>query len=301
MARAETLPYRTIREDRVRSFWYEGEVESDKALPEAVPGWDPATCIAVTVAADIDIDGALSDLGLDKSTPLVVGLTWSSAGTRMRGLGVRRPITSTDASTQEFTLTCEIPGEHLAESVDVSLLIALGAASNFTDPLAPSRPGARLWEQTHTVTLSGSGGRFPMQWVDFGEIALPEGAAWYLDWDPSDLHRRAGNGICLYLNSGHDRLRDALEASDPEEKDQLLFDFLRFDVGRSLIVGALLNEDLNVDRSKFEDSTLGDIVCRLIETLFHDYELSSLMQKAREDRSRMDALLQERLGLPEAF
>ncbi|MGI8774075.1 MAG: hypothetical protein ACR2KQ_03505 [Actinomycetota bacterium] len=301
MARLESVPYKIIRDDRVRAFWYEGDVESGRALPESLPAWDPDTPVSVAITADIDVAGGLADVGLDGSEPLVAALVWSSPGSRMRGMGDRAVITASTEGHQSVSLRCDIPGQHLADSVELTLLLALEQMPAEAAPLAPSRCGSRLWSDSRSITLAGEAGRFPMQWVDFEQIALPQNAAWYLDWDPNDLHRGTGNSLCLYLNSKHDGLRAALEAGDPDEKAQLLFDILRFDVGRSMLIGALQNDELIEDRERFDEGTLGDTIGRLIDTLFHDHDRETLMQKAKHDRARFDALVQDRLRLAAAF
>lgn len=298
MPRVESLPYRTVREDRVRAFWYLGLNGTGHELPERLSGWDPVRPVEATVKAEIDVEGALADVGLDRPDNVVVALVWSSSGTRMRGCAEKTSLRA-DPQQQSLTLECSIPGEQLAESVDLSVLVVLAEPLIGAPPLTPRRAGARLWSQTRNVALSNQIGRFPMQWVDFGEAGLPADASWYLDWQPRDLHRRVDNGLCLLLNSKNEWLQTALRESETEDdRLSLLTRMIRYDVGRTMLMRALHNDELVEDPESFERGTLGATISYLIAALFHDYDLESLAARARRDPGRFEALLQDRLRFP---
>ena len=76
------LPYRRASPSRVSTRW----ALRPATQADLIPDWDPNTSIAVSVDANIDIQGVLADTDLPPEAPLAVSLTWSSPATNASGL-----------------------------------------------------------------------------------------------------------------------------------------------------------------------------------------------------------------------
>ncbi len=299
MPRVQTAPFRRAGGQRVAiSGWYRTDTVPAEAMPEALPDWDQATLVQTRVAVAVDARGVAEDCDLAPESRIRVALHWRSRrGTELRGRGAHLDL-ACDAGTQSLTLNADVPGSLLAGEIELTVTLTSTAESIATSSLAPNRPGALLWRTSRNLRLEGSASRFPMEWADFSASpALPDGAAWYLNWDTSDLGDSLTGGVRLYLNRAHPLFSQIAEHTASEDLERAAYESLFFDVGRALITGALRDAEFLREPESYSDDSIGATVRRLLNLHFPGESFGALADLLKQQPGRFEALLQERLRL----
>ena len=126
------------------------------------------------------------------------------------------------------------------------------------------------------VSLEGDMSKFPVTNADFGLMPGRDAkSAWYLDWDPKDLHAPLLNGVQLFVNDAHPIVAQAVTTGSELEGAQYIRDALKLDVARTLIAGALTNPDFDFD-TDFEEDMVGAVLQRLLRSVFPRRNLNEL-------------------------
>jgi hypothetical protein len=297
-------PFRRVRRSLPVVDWTLADGEGNyRPWADTLPDWDPAATIRPAVQVTIQRDQIVEESGVGLDPKLRLGLCWHSRGSQVRGDGgsmlLQRPEAPGEPETH--TLTCAVPGGELASSVDFRVVLALESPGERSTPLSAQRAGSVLWDEERRIRLEGAGGRFPMVWTDF-ERDLPSSrdAAWHLDWDPAALDEDVFRGPCLWLNRSHPRVREAVENPGAEGSRDII-EMIHFDVGRSLIVGALRNEDFVRSPEDFSSGSVGWAVAALIRSAFPGIDVSELASRMREAPVRFEYELQHGLRFLQAL
>jgi hypothetical protein len=293
MAVVKAYPYLLPSPERIEvTDWRQNVDGEDRPLPLLLLHWDPGMTLHVMATVAIDLEGVRSDCLLAPEDLLRLVILWNSPGTGLRGRGkyidLKAPLSF------PVTLDLIVEGQLLADRIrfEACLVLAHGN-SNFT--LAPQRPGSILWREEKTVILEGMASRFPTELIDFIENPyLPDDASWLLEWDAEDLNQMAYGNMRLLINAGNNRVKRAVTESNPE--DEVIRDIIRFDVGRTLIFGALENDTFVQSPESYMDGSVGTYARRLIRTLFPDEEnLEGVALMFQQNKSFFECELQSRL------
>jgi hypothetical protein len=268
--------------------------------PRSLPDWDPDAAVHAAVTVRTSWDQVQDETGLAANATVRLGLSWYCRGTQVRGRGSVVELTRATAE-QEWQLSCTVPGSELGGTVDFQIAVVLRDPGSGTDPLSARYPGSVLWETWESLDLEGSGGRFPMVWIDFkASPGLPDNAAWSLEWDPYALEEEVLRGPRLYLNKSHEQLKEAIERPRSEASAPIL-EMLYFDVGRALITGALRNEDFVCHSREYESGSVGRAVNELIQNIFPGHTIESLRHRMEGEPIRFERDLQHGLRILQAL
>jgi hypothetical protein len=297
MARIKAFPYILPQNEHIRTIeWLQRVGDEDIPLQEILPHWDPGMALQVSVKVEAKVDGIRSDCRLAPDDSLRAVVVWHSLGTNLRGCGSYVELNGTHSSLP-LNLTLTLPGELLADRVRVEAQLILAGPGKSSFQLSPRHPGSILWREEKMIILEGLGSRFPIELIDFAESSwLPENASWFLDWDDSDLEQMALRSMRLFLNARNVRVRRAVAES--LSIDEAIREIIQFDVGRTMIIGALENEMFaqNPDYS-YVDGSVGSYARRLIRTLFPNENWEGIIHLYRQNRSRFECELQDRFRL----
>jgi hypothetical protein len=261
-----------------------------------LPDWDPATPLDIAITAELDMGSIQQECGLTTADTLRLAIVWHSAGTGLRGRGDIYDIQGI-ADTIRVELGLSIAGALLADRIRVSTQLVLANEPSLRQSNIVARhPGSLLWSEERTVILEGKDSRFPTELITFADSSwLPERAAWFLDWEPDDLHLPVLGHVRLFINADHSSVSRAVTQALPEDED--IRSAIRFDVGRTLILTALADDDFVGSYKKYDDSSIGAAIRRLLQGLFPFETIESLAMKRRTQASRFECLLQARLDL----
>jgi len=298
VTRVESLPYLVPAPERVRAgAWQLAARGEMKDLPEILLHWDPNTPVAVSRHLEVDLAGLLTDCDLASATVRAV-LAWHCPGTMLRGTSTLHTLATPDGTA---SLTVAIQGQDLAQSVILETQLVL-CEGNPRSALAPHHLGAVLWRDTHELTLEGIGTRFPVELCDFGGRSwLPEGAAFYLDWDPGDLEQPVMGRVRLLVNTKNDSVREAVESCSAvgteSPSTRPILSAIYHDVGRVMIMGALANDDFVARAAQYPEGSVGRIIWRLLKSVIPNLDLEAASAQSRKEPFLFECKLQEHLQL----
>ena len=272
---------------------------SHVTLGEIWPAWDCSTFIEVSRSIAIDVAALWTECLLNEKDGIRLAPAWHCKQTSLRGCG--KPIDfGLQSEKKTVQVDLKIDGNLLAGNVLLKTQLILSATQRATrNPLAAKFSGSVLWEDSQVIQLDMKT-RFPIDIVDFSsnESGLPGDGGWYISWISEALDQSIYSGMRLYINSSHPKIIKAVQArpSGNDFEDMAILSFLYFDIGRTLITGALKNDEFVNGREEYGGETIGCAIQRLISsTLKRDARQLREMMIERPDE--FNCFLQDRLKL----
>ncbi len=259
-----------------------------------LPNWDPAVPLQASINVDINGKRILEDCGLTPDAEISIAAIWSCEGTMLRGVGSKIKI-SYETNVKEYDLRVEIEGLKLSKWVDLSVHLVLISPNIVKRPFAAKYTGSILFQSSpFRVYLQGEGARFPIEVIDFGNTQYPNDAGWAIFWDPFNLHQTALGDLRLYINSRHERVRNA--ASENRSEDYDLRESIRFDIARLLIQGALNNDDFVENPDQYEPDSIGAVIRNMLQNYFPQVSTPDLRDEIQHSLT-FNTKLQDKLRL----
>lgn len=256
-------------------------------LPQAVPRWDYATELTFQRRLEIDEDGIRTDCQLPASAVLGVAVTWHATGTNHRGA-----FPSVDIRNGVSAMMATLPGGELGGQLHLRTAVILLEDVKEAGPLSPRRAGSILWTDIISTHLEGEGSMFPTEEIDFGRAGIaPATAAWYLDWNPVELHVATLGSVRLYINSGHEQVRRAAATPNADAVSSAITSAMLYDLFRQLIEGALDNEDFD-DNAGYAPGTIGATLRTALRMAFGREPAETVRALRRTSRSDFEARIQ---------
>lgn len=295
MARQFAPPYLRPDEERFApEHWLLGR--EGVPVEDHIPDWDYQRDFVLSRTVTVDLDGIREDCSLGKKSRVRLAAGIYCPQTRCRKYGPPRDLTLRGQETAEVQVS--VAGEDVSGSIEavaeMTLLDSGGAGSS----LAPSRPGARLWEETRSLNLEGSGSRFPVELIAFESAAgLPDNAGWQVDWGSQDLDRPAMGTLRLLVNADREKVAGAVLDPERDEESRSVVSAIRYDVARRLIFSALRNDDFCERFPDFPEHSLGAALADLISLHFGSGNLDALMRQARHQAERLDTRVQDAMHI----
>jgi len=293
------LPFLRPESDAIRVV--EANIHCRGAAPkgwlDSLDTWDPSTAVDISIKTEINPRQVFWDCGFDSHAVVRMVIVWSSSDTSLRGRGESRDFNLSNSSDEieTLSLSCVLEGSQLAGTLTVGVQLVLVDAGPSQFSLTPKLPGTLLWSDTRATRLEGAETRFPVEITDFAKLGwLPEGASWHVSWNTDDLHSMALGSVILQINESNLRIVEAVTQAQPVDEARLITEVIEFDVARSLIEGALSNEDFVNSPNQYEEGTLGETLRRLINSLFTGDSMRALAIRLREYPSLFDSELQAR-------
>jgi hypothetical protein len=256
----------------------------------SLPDWDYTTAVVARRELDIDVAGLRADCGLDEAALAVVVL-WRSTRTGLHGAIAGGDV---DEGRSTSLLEVDLEGLELGGTLHLTTRIVLGTAIA-PRPLTAHLPGTILWQDHSRIALEGAAARFPMETVDFQAARLPAAAAaWYLDWPREHLEEPTLGAMRLFLNSRHPTVSALISGSLETEAAAAVVSTMRFDVARTLVVGALEDEEFR-DGPDYPEGSVGASMRRLLRVHWPGETTTSLYAQLRSRPDAFFSSLQERL------
>lgn len=296
MGEIKSYPYLTPSAAAIviRQEWqlYDDELIVEPA--QFLSTWNPALMIEAEIVLSVDLDVVLRECQLSNDARLRVVTGWRSSGTMLRGNGQSADVLASN-SNQDIRLRVEADGRHVLHDVFLFAGLILVSVGSTANPLAPRLPGAILWQNEKRLVLNAVDLQFPTEIVNFSERSwpVPEYAAWYLQWDPTDLHQLVFGDVRLYLNSRHPLVLGALSGN--QNVTDTMQNFVFFDLARTLIRGALSNPEFVADPNQFPEDTIGAVIRDILAHQFPDYSVKAL-HTMLADPALFEAYLQHHLN-----
>jgi len=291
------VPFRRPIPSLIRADEWQVLSEEPQLLPEFLPHWDYNTELSIARTLAVDVEGVLAACGLGQSERLKIAVVWSSPGSFLRGL-LCSVVLEAGGGSAEVALRGVLKGGEAVGSVRIDTLLLLGREQSSAQLLSPTRAGSILWHDTVTVAVEGRAPRFPIEIIDFSSVSwAPTGAAWLLNWNPFDLHQPFLGAVRLFINSGHETVVRAASGAVADTEAAAIRSAIFFDTGRTIIRGALSNEEFVAQPHGYDRGSIGSAAAQLIESLFPGDSPLALKNMMTERAEYFDSLLQSKLDL----
>jgi hypothetical protein len=269
--------------------------DGDELLGGRIEHWDPELRLGLDRTVTVDLGALLSETGIDSAADLALAAAWRSTRTRLRAAGTIVALHDRDGDA--VTLAIEVPGRLTGGSLQLETMVVRTTAPTADAPLVARRPGSILWRDAVAVELEGQAARFPTSVVDFETIpGLDPDASWALEWSPNDLDQPVLGGLRVLVNARRDAIVAAAGwRSDPASL--AIRSMIFFDVARSLVTGALANEEFVTGGREFEPDTVGRMLSDLLDRFWPGAAPAVLARRMAETPHRFESELQARTGL----
>lgn len=286
-------PYLQPPEDSVDAGLWNGALGAP--LEAVLEHWDPFTVVELSRIVTVDTDAVRDACQLGPDAAFALSVSWWSSTTRLSG-GPSPTELGDLPGLLRVDLAQSLPGDRIGGRVDLRTRLVLRHPGLQPSPISPTEAGTVLWRDETAVAVEGSAARFPVTALDFSQTVFSDGAAWALEWEADDLARPLLGGLRLLLNSAHPQLTEAL-GSPTDPRTAVLQSFITFDVARTLVHGALSNDDFTAAPHSYDEGTVGRAAADLIDSCWQAVPASSLAQRLRDNPARLDTSLQAYLGL----
>lgn len=265
-------------------------------LEPRLPHWDPDLKLRLDRDVAVDLDLLLASTRTGAADELALTCVWKSDRTRLRGTGMTVPLSGRDGRVT-VSLSVDVDGHAAGGGLELETLLVRATDVNAPSPVSASRAGSILWSDRVSVALEGDAARFPVTVLDFdGVPGLDPGAPWALEWDPQDLDQPVLGAMRLLVNS-RDPVAVEAVGDTPGEEGRLIASVIRFDVARSLVHGALGNEEFVAGRGGFEPDSVGRMLADLLERYWPGSEPELLRSRLSTVSHRFESELQAAAGL----
>lgn len=278
--------------------WHVQTDDGLQPLPRVLPHWDYNQRLLLTRTIELDLDAVLSACRLSRDDTLSLVAVWTCPGTALRGKLSAVNVDAREPRGTQILLQGMVDGHALSGELWIETNLVLLKRRADGSPLAATRAGSILWQDASSVMLEGEAPRFPVEVVDFAHtLWAPAGAAWYLSWNPHDLRQPFLGAVRLMINSGSPSVVKAVARDDPDPAGQAIRSTIHFEVGRTLVRGALLNEEFRSHPESFPEGTVGRALWRLLSLLFPGDSPEGLKNMMEQRPEYFDSVLQEKLQL----
>jgi hypothetical protein len=289
------LPYLTPSKDRIHAAaWIN---EEGLTLGDALEAWDYNSRITLARKVIVDTFNICGDCGLGHGAVFRLSVTILSKGSGVRTRCFHQDIYHSK-SPEQVSIQSDIGNTSLTGSAVVTTLLTLVSSGGTLGDFSPTKAGSMLWRDDHEILLEGGGSKFPMEVVDFQATGwLPEDAPWYLDWEPDFLDHPFMGSVRLLINAAHERMMKAVSSNMPDNEDQAILSTLYYDTGRSLIEGALENQDFVDDVRDWPEGSTARVLADLLSVFFPGESYTTLKHRMSGDAEVFGATLRGRFRL----
>lgn len=287
-------PFRTIPQDMIEcSQWSLIDTSDVMPLLTKIEHWDYDTKIKLERSISFNAIKCLKSLGLDNAdTKLKLIVIVVTGPTGSRWVGYQKEINY--MSNFSNGISFEIDSEKLAGAITLITEITLVDAGTNSEKLSATKPGSRLWTETHKIDIEGISARFPMDILDFEKSLASLGislAPWYLQWNVDHLESNFVGNVVLYLNSKQKGFIEKVQTEDP-----VVIQWLRLDLIRQMCSVAIEQDDFKENFHGYQDGSIGGTIRDWIILAFENMSIEVISAMYQSQRSRFESSIASVFG-----
>lgn len=249
-------------------------------------GWDYHNSISAMRSLEVFPQKLANTLEIPVSGHLRVVVSWnSSLGPLLGGATAFSEIPLSE-SYAEIPLSLEIPGANAGGTLSLSTLICLGKGCN-------GRIGTEIWSDQFAIPLDQLAPRIPVAIVHFSEFPgrFPKSSAlWSVEVMPEGYNLPVSTGVQIFLNAAQTEFITRIS----ETGDEFSQTWFNYEVGRSLILRAILDEVFDLE-AEYEAGSVGRSLVTKIKALYPGLSQEALRAQAITQPHEFDATLQAHL------
>jgi hypothetical protein len=263
---------------------------------DRIDHWDPVTDLMLSRALVVDVDAVRDQCGLGPDASLAVVTSWRSPRRTRLGHSSQPVELGALSGLLNVPVTLSAKGPETGGRIDLTTRLVLRSPGAEASPISPKRNGTILWTETQRVTLEGSAARFPVTAVDFTDLVrVPDGAAWFVEWDPRDLDAPVLGGLRLLINSAHPRIVNSVRTASDDPAAVVVRSLMMGDVARHLVRAALDDDDFVSQPDGYTEESVGRLLADLIATIWPGVPIGSVRTRAANEPARVEAEIQAAL------
>lgn len=260
--------------------------------PASVVGlpWETSTAITVTGDVHVDLDASRQRARLAADATLEVALeVWCDTT-----LWSAVDVVPVEPGGQAVPCVVVPPGSTYGRLRYRALLVLTNPGSAPLSPRAATEPGSILTSgPIASEQLTGDGGQFPSEVVDFDQVGFPRDARWVLRMDHDDPSDPVLGTTCLLLNAlapGVGLLRQVNDESDARARQVLGRALRRYVVGR--LVREALSDERYLAGEEWPEDSVGALVDGVTRRSMGGRSIEELRSLAESDPDRLELLVQ---------
>jgi len=192
-------------------------------------------------------------------------------------------------SKRENCVNVTFGGSELGGTLQINTRILLMDPGEVGNRLTPKLTGTILWQDRFSTRLEGSGSLFPIEVIDFESAGLPDGSAWLLEWDPSNLNSATLGSLRLFVNKNHENVLSAFTGNS--ESKQLILSAAKYDALRTLIDSALEHSEFD-PHADYPPGTVGNTIRTAVQIAFPAQTVGNIRGLRAQDSGEYLARIQ---------
>jgi len=298
--------YKTVPEGIVQVGWK----VYGRSIPESgeIKSWRKNLDLVVTTELYINTEEL--DKYIYQNCDISFYVVWNSIS-RMNGTSLQGCSFSckyehaTDEKVKEYSFLSTIPGDKIAGSVELSLIVAVSNIAGQIDltNLATAK-GSIIYQTTEIVHLEGGQALFPVKAIAFSQKSgIARKSLYYLKKKYTDLDSNFNATYKLFFNTEHPLFKRINSDVENDLATSYLLKMIMFDVYRTIVYDALDNEHgLNdfVDSVDFDSATVKAVYSKILSEIREKYlpekdldALKIMAHGSENDRNFLHTAIQE--------
>ena len=270
-------------------------MEDGTEVPRLHVDWDPATRVALHRKLVISGRTLAGNCQLEPSTGCVLGCVWEGAATRLRGTGSKAAF-DLDSDAREALVSVDIPGRLLGGTLSLRTVLSV-IGPRPSGELGAAQPGEILWTDRKRVVLEGEDSRFPVNVVDFSQVAtLQSSAGWMLTWQSRNFEEPFGASLRLLLNRAEPRVQDAVVTGSDSEAAQAIRRNIQVDTARTLVAYGLGSQEFIDGSADYVEGSVGRAIVELVGQVFGSMDIGAVCAMRDEQPGEFEARIQAHLA-----
>jgi|SRR5690625_303473 len=299
-------PYRTpadtpfLRDSSWRVTFSGEEQFGYQVLGRHLEGWDANARITLERQVNIDVATLLAVCGLDESdVSLEAAVIGSTGNGRIREVLWRKVLSHGQVAELDIQLTFGEPVHDgirgrgaLSRNLRLDTVIALQHHHGLPPPFTATRPGSRLWTESHTTNLEGSQPRLTVVAVSFREhfpFFRIGHADYYISLEQiSSLESAFLDRAVIYVNTESVEFVQRLSAQDPQVLEALYRALMS-----KLAAHVFLNDlDRDSDMANSGSGTAGAVLMEILTGAFPEESPETVRSIFHAEPGRFFATIQ---------
>jgi hypothetical protein len=290
-----SLPFRTAVEGNCElSPWHYRASNGDfLRLEDSIPNWDYLRPLDLVRRASISGEALFTTCGLDSTSRVQLVVSVHCPASRFREVVFRSSIL--ESASVDIEIQFSVAGEQLADRAEVETEIILLQPSGKRSQFVAHLRGSRLYAESCTVELEGTGSRMPTELLSFSErlawLSSPR-APWYVECRDADLRAPVMREVRVFINEDESAFADSAVKGNP-----IVVSLIGADIARRILLSALSDDDFLSAHEDYPTGSIGEVAKHLVGLCFPVHSPIEVRTLAQDRPAHFDAMILSALNV----
>jgi len=287
-AKNVAYPFRTIPENLIEGTpWVQLEAGGVMPSLNKIDHWDYDTEITLERTISFDVERCLRSIGLGEDAKLLLIVMVITGPTGSRWIAFQQNIENSQKNFSNISFV--LNSEKLAGAITLITEVILMAPGSNSENLSASKPGSRLWSESHQIDIEGISARFPMDILDFDKALKSldiSSALWYLQWNPEHLESSFVGNVVLYLNIKQKNFIEKVKS-----EDSVVIQWIKLDLIRQMCSVAIEQNEFVENYHGYQDGSIGGTIRDWISLAFDNMSVEVVRAMYVNQRPRFESMI----------